>query len=124
VSYDLAFWRDPRSERPDPAGIYNALLDGRTVPDLDEFAVEPTLRALAERFPGLELAPAGEAGYAVWEGPGREAVVEFSWSSQHLTATARGNVTRQQMNSIIDICVHVAGARLYDPQVNERFDVQ
>jgi hypothetical protein len=124
VSYDLVFWRDPRSERPDPEGIFHALVDGRPVPGLDQLAVEATVRALAERFPGVEPPPAGEAGYSVWEGPDMQAVIEFSWSPQHLMATARGGVTKEQLNWIIDICVDVAGARLYDPQVNERFDSQ
>jgi hypothetical protein len=124
VSYDLVFWRDPRGERPDPAGIFRAILDGRPVPDLDQLPVEATLRALAKRFPGVEPSPAHEPGYAVWESPDMDAVIEFSWSSQHLMATARGDVMNEQMNSIIDICVQVAGARLYDPQVNERFDTQ
>ncbi len=48
--------------------------------------------------------------------------MEFSWSPQHLVATARGNIENDDMNGTIDICVDVGGARLYDPQTGERFD--
>ena|SRR5689334_5080269 len=124
MSYDLVFWRDQRSLRPDPVGIYEALLAGQAVPDLDQLAIEPTLRALAERFPGIQPSPSGETGRAVWEGPNLETVIEFEWSPQHLLAITRGSCTNEQMNVIIDICVGIGGARLYDPQINERFDGQ
>jgi hypothetical protein len=122
VSYDLVFWRDERSLRPDPVGIYEALLAGQVVPDLGQFAIEPALRALAGHFPGIQ--PSGETGHAVWESPSLETVIEFSWSPQHLLAITRGGRTNEQVNVIIDICVGIGGARLYDPQVNERFDSQ
>jgi hypothetical protein len=124
VSYDLMFWRDQRDQRPAPASIYHALLAGRLAPDLGQLAIEPTLQALAERFPGIEPPPAGKAGNAVWWSPDLKAVIEFSWSSQHLLAITRGDCTNEQLNSIINICVGVGGARLYDPQINERFDSQ
>ena len=124
MSYDLVFWRDQRSLRPDPMGIYKALLAGQVVPDLDQFAIEPTLRALGELFPGIQPSPSGETGHAVWESPNLDAAIEFEWSSQHLIAITRGRCTNEQMNAIIDICLGIGGARLYDPQINERFDSQ
>lgn len=121
VAYDLAFWAGPRTSR-EPSSIYMDLLNGQEVPGLRPFAISEVLNELQARFPGLR-APLG-AGQANWESNPPGAVFEFSWSQQHLLATARGTFTNDQMNSIIDVCVTVGDARLYDPQTNERFDRQ
>lgn len=90
MAYDLVFWTDSRADRPDPNSIPRALIDGATVAGLGSFNARGVLHALTNHFDGL-AAPAGEVGYKVWEGPNLEAVFEFSWSPQHLMATARGN---------------------------------
>jgi hypothetical protein len=46
---------------------------------------------------------------------------KFSWSSQHLLATARGDYTNDQMKAVIDTCLDL-GAALYDPQTGDRID--
>ena len=119
MGYDLAFWCDPQPSERDAQAVYETLLDGREADGLGAFAVEATLAELAQRFPGMtHEAP----GYAVWERGDDAAVIEFSWSAQHLVATARGTVSNDELNAIVDICVDVGGGRLYDPQTGERFD--
>jgi hypothetical protein len=121
MSYDLAFWTDPRPERPEPQTVYKDLLDGLVVDGLGQFETRVALRALAEHFLGF-APPSDESGTAYWESPDGRSVFEFSWSPQYLLATARGQYTNEQMNNIIDVCVDLGGGRLYDPQTGERFD--
>lgn len=119
MSYDLAFWCDPTPAGRDAQVVYETLMDGREVEGLDALEVDATVAALTHRFPGMSRdAP----GCAVWERGDGSAVVEFAWSRQHLVAMARGSVSNDEMNAIIDICLRVGGARLYDPQTGERFD--
>ena len=118
MAYELAFWSDPHPEERDPKAVYLALGGETLVEGLGDFAVEATLVALADLFPGL--AATGATGRADWEG--NDASVEFSWSPQHLIAIPRGDVSTDQVNAIIDTCIEVGGARLYDPQTGERFD--
>ena len=109
MSYDLAFWCDPKPAGRDAQVVYETLVDGREVEGLDTFEVEATVAALALRFPGMSRAA---SGCAVWERGDGAAAVEFAWSRQHLVATARGKVSNDEMNAIVDICVGVGGARL------------
>ena len=121
MSYDLVFWTDNRAIRPDPNMVYQALLNEQSVEDLGSFDTSAVLSALRSYFPGFE--PGAEStGSAFWEAVDASSVFEFSWSDQHLLATARGRYTNDQMNSIIDVCIEVGGGRLFDPQTGERFD--
>ena len=122
MAYDLAFWNDPRTERPEPKVIYAELVGGGTVEGLAPFNAAAMLDALAQEFPGVTPSPVAAAGTTAWEDPDASAVFEFTWSPQHLVATARGSFTGDQMNAIIDLGVDVGGGRLYDPQTDERFD--
>ena len=124
MSYDLAFWTDSRPTRPDPRQVYDQLLGGATVEGLGPFDSRAALEALGSKFPGLTPPPAAPEGVTAWEAPGASVVFEFSWSPQHLVATARGRYTNDQMNDVINICIDVGGGRLYDPQTGERFDSQ
>jgi len=119
MSYDLVFWCDESPGERDPQLVYEALLEDRQVVGLDDFEVPATLEALATRFPEI-VHVANRA--AVWEEATGAGVIEFAWSDQHLMATARGDVGKDEINAIIDICVDVGGARLYDPQIGQRFD--
>jgi len=120
MSYDLAFWCDPIAGQRDPQAVYESLQGGQAVEGLGDFSLDATLASLAARFPGMDVTSANR--FTAWERSDNSAVIEFSWSSQHLVATARGDVGNDDMNAIIDICVDVGGARLYDPQTGERFD--
>lgn len=121
MSYDLVFWTDHRTDRPEPSEIYQALLAGQPVRGLDPFDARQALAGLAPHFPGLT--PTGDAtGYLAWEAPDASVVFEFSWSPQHLLATARGRYTNEQMNEIIESAITSGGGRLFDPQTGERFD--
>ena len=122
MAYDLAFWTDTRTERPEPNTIYAELLAGRAVEGIGPFNAVATLDALAEKLPGLKPSPTTATGSATWEAPSGATVFEFSWSPQHLIVTARGRYTGDQMNTIIDVGTDVGGGRLYDPQTDERFD--
>lgn len=127
MGYDLAFWCDDNPSERDPQAVYEALLAGRQVEGLGAFRLDAALAALAQRFPGMhgDGAAAAQVGkYASWDRADGAAAVEFSWSPQHLLATARGAVSNDEMNAIIDICVGIGGARLYDPQTGERFDAR
>ena len=124
MSYDLAFWADSRADRPDPQQVYEDLQGGATVEGLGPFDTRAALEVLGEKFPGLTPPPVDTVGATAWEAPDDSAVFEFSWSPQHLVATARGRYTNEQMNEIIDVGTGVGGGRLYDPQTGERFDRQ
>ena len=124
MSYDLAFWTDSRANRPDPQQVYDDLQGGATVEGLGPFDSQAALEALGEKFHGLTPLPTNTVGTTAWEAPDNSTVFEFSWSPQHLVATARGRYTNDQMNDVIDICIEVGGGRLYDPQTGERFDSQ
>ena len=127
MSYHLAFWRDLRDARPDPHGIYEALLTGQGVDGIEPLDLEPLLAGIAERFP-LDRTPGLDEGYAVWtrnddaDADRIDAVIEFWWSPLHLLADARGNDTPDDLNAVIDLAVDIADTRLYDPQTGERFD--
>ena len=124
MSYDLAFWTDPRPTRPEPQQIYDQLQGGATVDGLGSFDTRAALERLSGRFPGLTPPPTTPTGATTWEAPDNSTVFEFSWSPQHIVATARGHYTNDQMNDVIDICIELGGGRLYDPQTGERFDSQ
>jgi len=119
VGYDLAFWSDKRRLRPQPRKVYAKLVEGQRVRGLDNFAAAEVVAALSDRFPGMVT---DGSGYGSYELPSGAGVFEFSWSAQHLVVSARGSVSDDEMNAVIDICVDIGGARLYDPQTDERFD--
>jgi hypothetical protein len=122
MAYDLAFWTDTRTDRPAPSAVHDALAGGGSVDGLGPFDALAMLDALAERFPGMQPPPTEATGQAAWEAPDGQTVFEFTWSPQHLVATARGRFDGDQMNAIIDAGVDIGGGRLYDPQTGERFD--
>jgi hypothetical protein len=122
VSYDLAFWTDLRPIRPEPQQVYDQLQSGATVDGLGPFDTRAVLVVLGEKFPGLTPPPSAPAGTTAWKASDNSTAFEFTWSPQHLIATARGRYTNDQMNEIIDVGIEVGGGRLYDPQTGERFD--
>ena len=91
---------------------------------LGPFDTRAVLEALGVKFPGLTPPPTAPVGAAAWEAQDNSTVFEFSWSPQHLVATARGRYTNDQMNDVVNTCIEVGGGRLYDPQTGERFDSQ
>ena len=120
MSYDLVFWRQEGVPAPLPKEVYKALLDEERVEGLADLDVGGFLAMILESFPGAIREPNGNGEWIVWAPPDQKSMFEVWWSPQHVLVCCRGT-TKDVMNRLIDIALD-HGCRLYDPQVNERFD--
>lgn len=120
MSSELVFWQQGTSETFDPATVYTRPMDGLLrVEGLNEIAVDDFLDELSARFSGATREPNGTGEWFVWARPDQKAVLEVTWSSQHVRADCRG-MSNEEMNRVMDVAI---GLRypLFDPQTGERF---
>lgn len=120
MSYDLVFWQQAEPLSDSPEAIYRELLEGQWVEGLSELGIESFLTAILDQFPGAVREPNGDREWIDWTGDGQEASFQVEWSSQHVVVSCR-HIANEHMNRLIDIGI-AHQCRLYDPQVNERFE--
>jgi hypothetical protein len=120
VSYDLVFWRQAGPIPAAADAIYKELIEGRRAVGLVDLNVESFLAAILAEFPGSVREPNGDGEWVDWTSDGGDRSFQVEWSPEHLVVFCRGT-TNDEMNRLIDIGF-AHGCRLYDPQVNERFD--
>ncbi|OII09269.1 hypothetical protein BIU97_12055 [Curtobacterium sp. MCBA15_009] len=120
MSQQFAFWRT--SERLDSARVYERLVNGEVVPEVE--ALEPAAieAALIAAFPDWEAGPtlADGSGQTMLAAPGDGGAIDVGYGSQMVTATCYG-LEPEQWNVVISAVVDL-GLPLYDPQIGHRFD--
>lgn len=113
MSYDLVFWKQRPDSTAAPREIYEALTDERRVAGLEPLHLDDIFRAIEAAFPGFQTQRA-------WNGGDRGAF-EFSASEFFVCFSCHG-MSGDDMNTIIDIGARF-GCPLYDPQVDQRFQL-
>jgi hypothetical protein len=120
VSYELIFWQQDGSRALDPADAYQELMArAGTVQGLTEIPVDAFLEELAAAFLGAAREVNGSGEWLVWVGNKQQAVLEVTWSRQHVRADCLG-LSGDDMNRVVDVAIGI-GCPLYDPQSGERF---
>lgn len=115
MSYDLTFWNQKRKLELPPARIYQELMAGRAVDGLEPISPDDFIARLRQNFPGITQ----DGGLVFWEG-GQRGMFELHSSPQHVHICCR-ELSDADMNEIIEVAFGF-GCRLYDPQIDERFD--
>jgi hypothetical protein len=119
VSYELVFWNQEPGMCLEPRAVYGALMDGSEVEGLSELPIGQLLQRLSDVFLGAIREMNGATEWLVWVRPEPSAVLEVTWSGQHLRADCRG-LGNDEMNRVISVA-NGFGCPLYDPQIDERF---
>ncbi|WIE79885.1 hypothetical protein [Curtobacterium sp. MCSS17_016] len=120
MSQQFAFWRT--SKRLDSAQVYERLVEGEHVPELEAIDHEAVEAVLIAAFPdwAVERTRADGADQTMLAGPGDRGAVDVSYSPQMVTTTCYG-MEPDQWNVVISAVVDL-GLPLYDPQISYRFD--
>ncbi len=114
MSYQLVFWKQPTGTPADPQPVYERLLDGERVAELEEVPGDRFLARVAEQFAaGWERLDEynwerADGSFQVEVGPQHFLVVSYSLPGEVL-------------NEFIDIAAEFE-CKLYDPQTGVRFE--
>lgn len=112
MSYDLCFWREERATGLTPKEIYIRAADGEFVEGLADLPIDDIILAFQNAFP--ELDPTGDC-------PRPVGAFQVHTSTQTVFVHCYGAPV-SDINQIIDIMVAFR-CPLYDPQVDERFQL-
>ncbi len=113
MSYQLVFWKQPIDFPAEPRRVYEQLMNGERVDDLDEVQGDRFLGRVAEAFAfGWERLDEFN-----WERADGSFVVEVG--PQHFVVESY-DLPGDVLNEFIDIAAEF-GCKLYDPQTGVRF---
>jgi hypothetical protein len=118
MAYDLVFWRaGPAKIFRSPRQLYEALLRGDEVSELERLDAQPMISALRAAFSGCEV---GEK-QVIWESsdPPRRGFQLHAYE-RHVDVHCQ-QLAAQELNVIIDAGL-IINCPLYDPQEDKRFD--
>lgn len=117
MSYDLYFWRQDETVTDAPEALLEKLSNGPVtgVSDLDLPALQADVLAslpgfVIESHTPTQIMLSRQAGGAF----------DLGWGTQHVSASAYGDITGNDWNAIIDV-MNAAGMAVYDSQTGERF---
>lgn len=120
MSQQFVFWKTDR--QLDARAVYEALMDGQSVPGLEVLDASTGERAIIAAFPdwavGATRADGGEQ--TALEAPDQHRAVMVDYLPQAVTASCYG-MGPDDWNRVISAFVDL-GWPLYDPQIDARFD--